>query len=515
MSSPDSTKKRRIALGSGGGDDNGVDDGSCTTMSKILAKLNDMQNELDKCIAARDSMQKEMDGMQNRLSHIDDLEKKCDTLETNCNVLEKKCIHLDTRCESLQRSIQILSKESKWEYSAPPIPLSHWRGFPEDYVDSMKRLLGDIKGYTCALRSGNVGDSTVYLGSDGDVILHYDDILLPHWKELANAMQLYNTNYKLSIADVQLPSQVLDLLAPALKGKPITEFVIKRNEFANNEGTKFITECIKHNNELQDLDWVNNQILNTKDAMLLVACIINHPSITKVQLENCLGGEINSYEVLCPLFSSDTRWDHLDLEGNNIQTKGGTEIPNYIMSNPPLNNLFLADNKLNDDDAIMIAKALKGNTNLEYLRININPGITDIGRTALTKAVYDPTSLNSMSDCNHICQIYPSMGIPIGCSNGNRNLTSSNARRVSKIYHLLSVRNREGSNVKHLNLEFEIDEDEEDNSLKLVPKVLAAIQHYHDKYLPYNGPQLHHSLSITFEVLRGWKMPELYGKRSK
>ena len=103
MSSPDSTKKRRIAMGSGGGDNNGiVDDGSSTTMSTILAKLNDMENrcismqsELDKCISSRDSMQEEMNTMQKRLSHMDEL--------------EKKCTNLDTRCESLQRSVQILS----------------------------------------------------------------------------------------------------------------------------------------------------------------------------------------------------------------------------------------------------------------------------------------------------------------------------------------------------------------------------------------------------------------------
>ena len=54
MSSPDCTK-RRIAVSNGDGDDNGiVDDGNSTTMSIILAKLNDMEN---RCI----SMQSELD----------------------------------------------------------------------------------------------------------------------------------------------------------------------------------------------------------------------------------------------------------------------------------------------------------------------------------------------------------------------------------------------------------------------------------------------------------------------
>ena len=54
-----------------------------------------MQSELDKCNSSRESMQEEIDTMQNSLSRMDEL--------------EKKCAHLDIRCESLQRSVQILS----------------------------------------------------------------------------------------------------------------------------------------------------------------------------------------------------------------------------------------------------------------------------------------------------------------------------------------------------------------------------------------------------------------------
>ena len=47
MSSPDSTKKRRVATGSDGGVNSGIVDDGTTTMSTILAKLNDMQNEMN------------------------------------------------------------------------------------------------------------------------------------------------------------------------------------------------------------------------------------------------------------------------------------------------------------------------------------------------------------------------------------------------------------------------------------------------------------------------------------
>jgi len=496
MSSSDSIKKRRIAVSNGGGGDGIVDDGGSTTMSKILAKLNDMENrcismqsELDSCISSRDAIQQEMDGMQSRLFHVDEL--------------EKKCTNLDTRCESLQRSVQILSKESKWEYSAPPVPLSHWRGFPENYINKMQTLLADIQGYTCGLRSGEASGRSIHLGQS-DIFLQHDDILLPHWKEFANALQLHELNrYKIKIQNVQLTSEVLDLLAPALKGKPLRELILERNGFANNEGIMFSTECIKHNNELQHLDWINNQIDSTEDAMLLVDAIVSHPSVTKVSLDNCFGGISNSYEVVRPLFASDRTWEKLDLEGNNIRTRGGTEIPNYIASNPPLTHLYLTGNKLNDDDATLIARALKGNTNLKNLRIHNNTGITDIGNNALRVAIYDPTSLNSMSDCKHACIIH------VDSDRGMNNSILISLGRGSKIYKLLSERNKEGSNVQHLNSEFEDGDEENDNSLKLVPHVLECVYRYY-----HNASRINElPLSIMYEILRGWKMPELYEMR--
>ena len=77
-----------------------------------------------------------------------------------------------------------------------------------------------------------------------------------------------------------------------------------------------------------------------------------------------------------------------------------------------------------------------------------------------------------------------------------------------KMYHLLSVRNRDENNVHHFNLEFG-DDDENDESLKLVPKVLESVHRYGQwECTDYMPP-----LSVVYEILRGWKMPELYELR--
>ena len=118
---------------------------------------------------------------------------------------------------------------------------------------------------------------------------------------------------------------------------------------------------------------------------------------------------------------------------------------------------------------------------------------------------YDPASLNSMSDCNHTCRIE---GIDLDSVLGNRPETTPLDNRRRKLYHLISLRNREGSNVRHLNSEFG-DEDEDEVTLKLVPRVLERVHCYSNGY----RADTVRPLSITYEILRGWKMPELYEQR--
>ena len=71
--------------------------------------------------------------------------------------------------------------------------------------------------------------------------------------------------------------------------------------------------------------------------------------------------------------------------------------------------------------------------------------------------------------------------------------------RGRKIYRLLDSRHWEGTNVQHLDAEFG------DESLKLVPKVLEAV----NVYAEYGDEDVH-PLSLMYEIMRSWKMPSLY-----
>ncbi len=76
-----------------------------------------------------------------------------------------------------------------------------------------------------------------------------------------------------------------------------------------------------------------------------------------------------------------------------------------VWRNPPLKAIGFSDNRLNDDDAILIAAALESNTKLRHLVLCGNVNITSRGWDALRPALWDDTNLNSVSGSNHACRV--------------------------------------------------------------------------------------------------------------
>lgn len=139
------------------------------------------------------------------------------------------------------------------------------------------------------LRSGDISDigfSSIYLTSievyddlDQTEILHHDDRLLPHWKEFATALRLYQNPdakwFGVSIENVQLTSLVLNLLTPAVKEKHITSFYIGFNELLNvREGIEFVVHVMQTNKQLKSITWEGNEIDSLEDAQYLTTELI-------------------------------------------------------------------------------------------------------------------------------------------------------------------------------------------------------------------------------------------------
>ncbi|KAL7524208.1 hypothetical protein ACHAXR_000476, partial [Thalassiosira sp. AJA248-18] len=138
----------------------------------------------------------------------------------------------------------------------------------------------------------------------------------------------------------------------------------------------------------------------------------------------------------------------------------------------------LSTNQLDDNDAISIASALKHNTNLQHLDVGSNQ-ITDSGWKALHKAEFDDKSLTSAADCNHTCFI---MGhtFEINGDPDTNDPFHRSALRSKKIYSVLSARNKECSNVQHL--------EDGDTPIQFLPDILGAIQRYSEYNQGDNSP---------------------------
>lgn len=95
-----------------------------------------------------------------------------------------------------------------------------------------------------------------------EVNLLYDDVLLPHWTEFCDALQLNDSSDgTFKICNVQLPKVVLNMLSPALAMDKYTSFELKKNMFANiHEGTQFIIEFMRNNPSLKSFRFEDNPI---------------------------------------------------------------------------------------------------------------------------------------------------------------------------------------------------------------------------------------------------------------
>ena len=215
-----------------------------------------------------------------------------------------------------------------------------------------------------------------------------------------------------------------------MKGNKIDQFELFRNNFSDaREGIEFAVDRIKDNRNMSRFMWSSNRIDSIEDVNYLVEAIVTHPSITTIRLDHSFGEYINGHDVLRTLLTCGKTFSMIQMSGNNVRTGGSTLLSDYLASNHLLGELYLTKNGLNDADALLIACALKHNTNLHDLHLDDNL-FTETGRDALKKAVYDYTSLNSTVDCNHTYCVHGVEKNRIW--NGNRN-----SNRENKIFTII------------------------------------------------------------------------------
>ena len=230
--------------------------------------------------------------------------------------------------------------------------------------------------------------------------------------------------------------------------------------------------------------------------------IRSHGFIDELNLIHCDLG--SSPEILSVILQSDVR--NIDLRGNNIDSMGAVKIAEYLEGDPPIEELTLNRNQINDDDAILISQALRRNTHLKALHIYSN-NLTSIGVKALLTSVFDNSSLNAIAESNHCMFSYSfDMGDFIFSDKDSDNSSSYDfCSCIDGLLHfdrkqkiLLALQDKK-SLLNYL----------ADAPVKLMPDVLAFP-------LPRAVDKCQRKrLNVAYSIMRWWNMPLLYSYKTQ
>ena len=230
-------------------------------------------------------------------------------------------------------------------------------------------------------------------------------------------------------------------------------------------------------------------------------CGLNDANILGKVLEGCIG--LREFRL---------GYEKLGLASISI-------MADFIRCNHPMKVIHLQGNDISDNDALVLASSLLNNTNLKKLSL-IDNEITEDGEKNLLKALYDPTSMDSIVESNHMCKAYthdiknvwvvaqrPPIETEVLNINGDNAISIQQKIRKKVVLALCGV---DGGlfDLSHLN----------DLPLQLMPRVLELIQeHTEDRTQevtsmpPQWDAQLERdALSRLFHTLRGWELPLLF-----
>jgi len=276
-------------------------------------------------------------------------------------------------------------------------------------------------------QSGSIQD----LGAEG--LVPFDSSLLPLWRQFTDTLLDLSSfkevpNINITIANVEVHDDVMDLLVPALKSIPLSKVLLHNNRLGKR-GVSFLNRLLQENSSISTL-YMNKNYMEPNeqndDIISLTSTIGNHPSLDTVLFRSgCIGKNEKILPLLCP---SIFKLNSFSLCKSNLGTHDIKLITNCLATNPPLQSLYLNDIKLDDTDALRMSDSLQANTNLGSL--HIGGSLTEISINIMIKSIYDDASLNSLHDSNASCRLRlfrKGDTIPIGVDEGvlNMNVTLS------------------------------------------------------------------------------------------
>jgi len=408
------------------------------------------------------------------------------------------------------------------------IPASHWvsMGYSQDDAELMEKLQNDMKKYC-----DRSGDIDIALRGRGGGTLPYHDLILPHWKKLLKALK-GRTNVEFQVTGISLPSPLLDIVFPALQEYKIVQLRLIGTGLVGG-GFQCLSSFLEKNSSLTSLGIGADRLDDLSVAGALSDAIKNHPTLEDLFIARCIG---HNASILEKILQGCTTKRVLMISMENFGLYGSLVdvVADFISSNHTVEKLHLIENNIADNDAKLLASALKTNRHLKLLDLVDNYDITDEGEKALLNVLYDPTTMDSVIESNHLCMVNTDNNDNIVALE-QRPLLEQEVLKINKgdliantigtaiipSYYSIQQKIRQKVVLALCGVDGELFDLSYLNNLPLgvMPRVLELIQEHtairRSKNTPWGSYQTpvqlkKDALTRLFHTLRGWELPLLF-----
>ncbi|EJK56550.1 hypothetical protein THAOC_23540, partial [Thalassiosira oceanica] len=412
-----------------------------------------------------------------------------------------------------------------------PIPREHWleKGYTEEYADAMDEFQDTFKQTIKELRTGTAGErveikvvSRFQDEEDLYVSADHDDVLIPYWKEFANAIVHWSEYHageatlQVVIRRIETPDAVLDVLCPAIKRSKVRAFGFTGDGSPKTwRFAKFIADIIRTNHEVTGVGFRSVTLPNEEWKTICNAIRMRHlqASIMRgFQLKKCFVGGICT-EMLKDILTSKALG--VDLGSNGMSSNESQIIAEFLASNPPLEDLLLNRNRFDDADSTLLANSLSSNTTLKTIYVNQN-NIKQEGRLAFVRAMFDVSSLAACAASNHTCRI-KGLGKDILCLNSYDEPCDN---KWEKIFAMLSLSGQDSfintallsevpASLMPVLLHRANDQDECETGFTDLYLELTDARRC-KKHDVWDGLGNKKALSCAYDLMRSWVVPSIY-----
>eukprot|EP00571_Detonula_confervacea_P002657 CAMPEP_0172323486 /NCGR_PEP_ID=MMETSP1058-20130122/48851_1 /TAXON_ID=83371 /ORGANISM="Detonula confervacea, Strain CCMP 353" /LENGTH=389 /DNA_ID=CAMNT_0013039493 /DNA_START=51 /DNA_END=1217 /DNA_ORIENTATION=+ len=376
------------------------------------------------------------------------------------------------------------------------IPFLHWQSLGRDimYCFAMERLQVMLIG---AIRNPKGKIELIPQGSSpGESLIEYDGLLEDQWDYLARAIKLSRDDSVIQsfcVHHVQLPPSID--LAKSLTGKKLTKLILHNNSLGQH-GMAFVAEVIRGNPTLSHLGLIRNRLDDNLEAVTDFAeALREHPSSSNLVInldDDQLGGKAEAFSII---IGACANAESITVKSKNLYSQSAIAISQFIAMNHSVKIMRFPINNFKVQDAILIGQALQSNRNMHSLTLQHGAlcPLSECSKKALLKSLFDTTNMNSLVDSNHTCLI-TGISQDLICNLGHVNDTYDPfVNEKKKIISALLDAVMECSDFSLL----------DGVPTECMPDVLGLIQ-LDPRELRRPERIDKYSLSLIFEVLRGW-----------